>query len=221
MGFFKIGRLAGIGCLIAFSSVIMGQTHLSKDSFPINRATGRVSIMDSVKAGPDYKTSWIIDLVLNWGDYRAYPKNAYKLFGGPWQGYKVGVGFEGVYAAKGAGSGEAFQRLGQLDYRALRLNGETDSSDKTDGNLGFHLVFWHHGEYIVFEMTDLYFASIENELAKFEDAALLSNDGVHYIKNDRGLWARIKRAYFGRLELLARDLKAYITEHYPYHRHPQ
>lgn len=180
-----------------------------KPDFPINPSSGLICICDSVKVGEKYSTLSLRHLIFNWGNFTAF--NSERLFGYNSPDRKITLGFDPIYAyTKQIGKS---YKAGWLTYKAQK-GGKIDSQNKSNGGVRFNIVFGVSKDFIVFEITDLFYGGSNNEMAKFEDPKILGPDGVHFLSEKQRPWDRIKKEFYDRLEIISRDLKRFLESHY-------
>ena len=195
--------------LILFQSTFAQK---NRNDLPTNRETGLVSILDSVKVGAGYPIFWVKSMVDDWANYTTYHNNRVRnIFGYAPNEKEADFGFGSIYEDE-IRPGKYF-KPGQLNY-TKKIHGRKDPTDKTNGSVSFHLNFMVRGNYIVIEFTRFNFMSPKNELAKFEDPKMLSNDGVHFLTNAQKPWPRIKKEYYARLQVIFGSMKEYLSGHY-------
>lgn len=203
-------RLLSVIAILTLSHTGHGQTK-SLD-FAVDSVTRHVGIFDSVKVGPDYRLYWAEELITKWGDYTAYGQHTQNLLGYRGQAKKVMLAFEGIHGREGKPG--KYYRSSAFYYYKLKSNGKVDSSDPTNGSVGFNLNFNLKGEYLYFEFTDFYFGDPHNELGHFEDPQLLGPDGVHFLSESQKPWSRIKKEYYARFRIIFQNLKEFISSRY-------
>lgn len=179
-----------------------------QDSLPTDPATGLVCLTDSVKAGAHYPLARVKGIIGRWGDAIPVTRPDKYIFGVDPKKKEIKVDFYKIY--KDDERPGRYVRGGQLDYREFKKNGKPDSSDKRNAAFSFNLYFEIREGYIVYEFTDLRYMGLHNELAKFEDATVLGPDGVHYLSEEEIPWIMIKQEEYGRMQILARNLKKFI-----------
>jgi len=199
-----------ISVLIFGSLFSKGQPN--KAGFPFNAATGRIHITDSVKLRPGYEIFWCKELVSDWANRTAYGSLKKTLF---WLPKGTSIGFQSIYESE-TEKGKYF-KPGQLDHYSIKPNGRVDSSDKTNGTVGFKINFTMAGDFIILEFTDFHYSGFYNEIGSFEDEQLTGPDGVRHLSEREKPWLRIRRENYARLQLVCQDLKQYIGKHYKDH----
>ena len=111
MGIGRIGSLLAFVLLPGWFTSAEAQKVIRKDSFPRDLSTGRIAIIDSVRVGPVRNKFSINELVVDWGNYRAYPPNFASLFRKD-QKHEVGLGFQnGVEPAQTEGPTPVTERM--------------------------------------------------------------------------------------------------------------
>jgi hypothetical protein len=184
------------------------QEHRNLNTNPL---TGLVSIRDSVKVGPKYSISSMMILFDNWCNYTAY-SHGREILDHVNGEKKIILGFFRTYEHPELIG--KFYKGGQLSCSTKNSKGKMNSTANTDGDVSFDFIFGITGDHIVYEFTKFRYISSKNEMGKFEEHQILSNDGQHFLSEKQKPWNKIKKEYFDRFEILSEDLRHFLATHH-------
>ena len=128
--------------------------------------------------------------------------------------YKTGEKSAHFYCSPGFERAKnKFTDKGNLAYSGGKTVLGQQIPDISCGEVEFSLNYEIHGNYIVFEFTDLFYRGKVS--GRFEEERTVKPFAIGITANNKKTWEHIKREYFERFIMLIQDLKSYYNSYNP------